>query len=76
MSARPGVSLLTLFALHGGVVSRFPETDVSQVQDSGHNLKHHGAVLRRDANHVHGVLGKQKEKVHVYSLLWYLAHVL
>lgn len=58
----PGVSLLTLFTLHSSVVACFLESDISQVQDSGHNLKHHGAVLRWDANHTHGMLGKAKGK--------------
>lgn len=64
-SARPGaavVALLTLLALHGSVVARFPESDVPQVQDSGHDLQHHGAAIRRYANHTHGVLGKQRRK--------------
>lgn len=56
----PGVSLLTLFTLHSSVVAHLLESDISQVQDSSHNLKHHGAVLRWDANHIHGMLGKEK----------------
>lgn len=54
--------LLTLFTLHSSVVAWFLETDVSQVQDSSHNLKHHGTVLRWDANHLHGMLGKQRKR--------------
>lgn len=54
--------LLTLLALHSSVVSRLSEIDVPQVQDPGHDLQHHGSVLGRDANDVHGVLGKNKRK--------------
>lgn len=56
-----GEALLTLLALHGGVIARFPESDVPQVQDSGHDLQHHGAAIRRYANHTHGMLGKQRK---------------
>lgn len=56
---------LTLFTLHSGVVSRLLEIDISQVQNAGHNLKHHGPVLCRDANHIHGMLVKQREAGHV-----------
>lgn len=55
---------LTLFTLDGSVVPRFLESDVPQVQNSGYDLKHHGAVLSRDAHHIHGVLGKQREGHH------------
>ncbi|TNN87522.1 hypothetical protein EYF80_002239 [Liparis tanakae] len=51
--------------VHGNVVACFFESDISQVQDSGHNLKHHGAVHGRDADHIHGMLGKAKGKCHV-----------
>lgn len=53
------ITLLTLLALHSSIVAWFSEGDVPHMKDSGHNLKHHGPVLCRDANHVHGLLHKQ-----------------
>lgn len=52
---------LTLFTLDGSVVSRFLETDISQVQNSGYDLKHHGSVLCGNAHHVHCMLGENKK---------------
>lgn len=54
--------LLTLFTLHSSVVARFPETDIPQVKDPGHDLKHHGSVFCWDANHTHGMLREKKEE--------------
>lgn len=55
-------TLLTLLTLHGSIVACFPESDVPQVQDSGHDLEHHGAAVRRYTHHTHGML-RAKGKV-------------
>lgn len=79
------MSRLTLFTLHSSIVACLLEVDVSQVQDSCHDPEHHGTVLRRDADHFHGLLGEQRKSAclirttvdySVYSLLQHLALVL
>lgn len=58
---RRAPQLLTLLALHRRVIADFLEADVPQVEDARHDLQHQRLLLCEDPDHVHRVLGEERE---------------
>lgn len=51
---------LTVCAFHLGIIARFNEADVSQVEDACNDVQHLHLDVTWDSNHLHGFLEKRR----------------